>query len=243
MADNKDDTNGFLPAAVKKLGAGYKGRRAWPARGPNHEAAAPVSAAGGDKDDKDDSVAAQALRAGFKYRRPLPEPDSDDDMALQGEDGKKASAVNELEEGLAAAANGPPHQGGGDCGDGEDGDADGLSTAHSSPLDTSLDTEDVVAFAMEWEDDDGAGGQQDKSSKPAPSYDPANFQEDREAARNLLSMGAFFSSTAKAMMEEHKRTRKEADMYMAEVTLATKKLKIKVYAVLSHSLISRRSSG
>ena len=239
MSD-KGKTNATLATAVNKLGAGFKGGRGWarrPIPEPDHDPAVPVASSAAAVGDvaKDDSVKAEALREGYKYRRPVPVPDEKGDKAMGKQDGNKDSALPELEDGLTAAANGPPHRAGdgdrdgGDGGDGADdggaGGEDGLSTAHSSSITTAYNS------SLNDEDDAGSGGQEDKTGKRACSFDPANFQEDREAARNLLSMGAFFSSMGKAMLDEHKRARTEADMYMAEVILATGKLRIIAVAV------------
>ena len=78
MADNQEEANANLATTVKKLGAGYRGRRAWPRRTETRD---PAAAAAGEEQDKAESVAAPALRTGFQYRRPPPEPDTDDDNA------------------------------------------------------------------------------------------------------------------------------------------------------------------
>ncbi len=241
---DKEETRAAPSAAVKKLGQGYRGRRFWPRcsivdSDGNPTPEAPVF--------QPASVAASALGAGYGYRRPLPCKDEDDAMELGAQDDNKVAALEELEAGLEAAADGPPHQGGadgdgsdddgGNANDGDDGGDDGgdnggavgggeedddddddeLSTAHSS----SLDTEEVIAFAMEWDDGDCAGGPRANAAKLSSSADPAQFQEDHESARSMLAMAAYFASTAKAMVQEHQRARKEADLYMEEVLLAT----------------------
>ena len=73
---------------------------------------------------------------------------------------------------------------------------------------------------MEWGDEGGALGQEDQAEKLASSGDPASFQEARESSRSLLSMGAYFARTASAMLGEHRRAKKEAEMYMTEVSKA-----------------------
>ncbi len=78
MADNQEEANANLATTVKKLGAGYRGRRAWPRRTETRD---PAAAAAGEEQDKAESLAAPALRTGFQYRRPPPEPDTDDDNA------------------------------------------------------------------------------------------------------------------------------------------------------------------
>ncbi len=144
----------------------------------------------------------------------------------------KEEALHELEAGLEAAANGPPHKGAHNGEGGEDGgeDDDDFSTAGSS----SLDTEAVVAYALEWDDDDVAGGQRKKSGQPEWSADPEGFQTARDSARSLLTTAAYFASTGKAMLTEHKRAQKEADLYMSEVSLATAKLPNNIGAVFYH---------
>ncbi len=221
-AMNPEETH----ANVARLGEGYRGKGAWarrPTRVPTREppaiAAAVAAVAGGAEDDDDDFVAAAARRAGYSRRRPVPLPEEED--LTWGAQQRRASALQELEVGLEAAAHGPPHQGSG-RGDGRQDGRDELRTPRSSP--SSLATEDVLAYAMEWEGEDGAGGQEDKDDKRASSADPAAFQEAREAARSQLTMGAFFSSMGKAMLQEHEKARKEADHYMTEVTLARQKL-------------------
>ena len=243
MSANKEEADPELVSAVKRLGAGYKGK-SWPVFVSLRGRGRGLARQGREPGGTGGTAAAEALRAGYTYRRPVPLPDGDD-WALDAEEGKKASALSELEDGLAAAANGPPHTADGDgdadaggVGDGDaggddngghdagagDDEEDGLYTADSasSASNSSVDTEAAVAFAMEWEDEDGddAGGQAETDKKRASSHDPEYFQEEREAARNLLSMGAFFASTAKNMMDEHKRAKKEADLYMSEVTVA-----------------------
>ncbi len=234
MSENKNEPLPAPPAAVAKLGAGYRGRRFWPRR-PTLLAALDTAGAG-DAGDDAAYVAASALRPSFPYRRPVPIPD-EDDMFLGPQAAKEDAAVTELEAGLAAAADGPPHQGdedggdndgedaGGAVGDGNDeDDDDGLYTANSSFSSTNLDTEQALAYAMEWDEADIAGGQQENSRKPASSPEPSQFQEDRESARSLLAAGAFFASMGKGMLQEHHRARQEADMYLEEVTLAREKL-------------------
>ncbi len=249
MTETKDEANAKLAAAVKKLGAGYRAR-SWPVwvglrgRGPIPSrvpgqmpagAAAAAAAAGGDDVD---SVAASALAKGYPYRRPVPLPDEHDDMAMEVQDAQKESAVLELEAGLTDAADGPPFKGGDDGGAAGGGDGDGVDDGADDELYTadstsSVDTEEAVAFALDWDDEDGdgAGGPQDTAGKLASSQDPASFQGAKESARSLLTMGAYFGSTAKAMFGEHKRARKEADMYMSEVSNATGKLPISISAV------------
>ena len=182
-----------------------------------------------------------AAGAGYKYRRPVPPPDDEDDVMPQRDGGN--SALHELEEGLAAAANGPPHEGDDDAG-GEDG---GLATAHSSPLsaNTPMNTEEALAFAMEWEGEAGAGagGPVNSAKKLSTSPDdPADFQAARESARSQLAMGAYFSSMGKEMLEEVKRARAEADNYLAEVTGYAKASKLRVYS-FSNLVGCRVSSG
>ncbi len=234
-SDERDETRAALSAAVRKLGQGYKRRRDFPRCSIRQE----------DDDsniDEADYRPASALKRGYGYRRPVPLPD-DDDLALGPHEANKASALRELEDGLPAAAHGPTHVGGDDGGeDGGEGagagagEDDGLSTAHSSSYSTartslSLDTEEVVGFAMDWEEGDAAGGPVDKDKKLARSDDPAEFQGTRESARHLLTMGAYFASTAKTMLDEHRRARNEADMYMGEVILAMEKLSATFYAL------------
>ena len=242
MSVDKGKTCAVPPPALRKLGEGCRSKRFQPRcsirqQSSDSEDGAPVSP-GARMEDKADSAAAAApaLQEGYRYRRPVPLPDDDDeDTNLETPEDGKASALLELEAGLAAAADGPPHKaddeggedagadgdGGADAGARDDDEDDGMSTAHSSSSSSSsLDTEDVVAFAVEWDDEDGnaAGGQKSTVKKLACSHDPAEFQEEQESARSLLAMGAFFVGTAKNMFEEHKRARKEADMYLDEVT-------------------------
>ncbi len=163
------------------------------------------------------------LQEGFQPRRPPPLEDDDDDVVPPAQEVNANSAVHELEDGLAAAAHGPPHMGvvdggnvqddGGHEGDDDkDDDGDGLHTAHST---SSLNTEEALAFVKDWED--GADGQDDKAHKRAPSADPSTFQDARDTARGQLAMAAFFASMGKGMMAEHKRAQTEADHYMSEV--------------------------
>ncbi len=248
MSEKQEKTDDAFVAAVKKLGAGYRRRRAMPRcsiREPDDESADSAPAPAARYMD-----GASALSTGYKYRRPVPPPDDDD---LVGQDANRDSAVPELGTGLAAAANGTPHKGGdggdrdggdsghgghgghggdgadgGDGGDGdgvEDGDDDDLFTAHSSSA-SSIATDEVVAFAMDWDDEDGRGGQQEKAEELASSSDPAKFQGAREASRSLLTAAAFFARTADDMLKEHKRAREEADLYMSEVNIAKRKLGI-----------------
>ena len=242
---DKEESRAALAGAVKKLGRGYKERRFWPRCSIRDSDGGSTPTIARDTALKAPFGATSALGAGYKYRRPLPCPD--DDMDLGAQDGNKVAALEELEAGLAAAADGPPHRGGadGDGGDvdvvddnnggddggddnnggddggddgGEDEDDDDLSTAHSS----SIDTEEVIAFAMDWDDADCAGGPMANTQKLSSSADPAKFLEDRASARSMLAMSAYFASTAKAMLQEHQRARKEADLYMEEVMTATK---------------------
>ncbi len=184
------------------------------------------------------------------YRRPVPldEDDDDDDQPPHEED--RDSAVAELEAGLAAAANGPPHIGGGDDdgvddggddnggadnGSAEGGHDDEVRGGEGDDEDGGLHTPPSpgagAAFAMEWAADDGARGQADEAEKLASSGDPASFQEARESSRGLLAMGAYFARTASAMLDEHKRAKKEADMYMTEVSKAVFNIRHTIIAV------------
>ena len=214
------------PGAVARLGEGYRAtgaRPRRPPRDPEQSAAAAAAAAAGGKDDDDDSLAAAVRRAGYTYRRPVPLRDDDD--FVEGAHKRKESALLELEMGLAAAAHGPPHQGGAP---GEDEDDDRSKLRRSS----SLDTAEALAFAMEWDAEAGDNGKEDKANdKRSPSPDPESFQDARDSSRSLLSMAAFFASMGKNMMEEHKRAMTEADLYMGEVIKATKKLPISTSAV------------
>ena len=254
MSENKDKANDAFVATVKELGAGYRGlraRRAWPRcsiREPDDESVDPAPAAAPRDMDGANAMAVSALRPGYKYRRPVPLPDDDD---LVAPDANMDSAMLELETGWTAAANVPPHKSGnvggaGAADDGgavadddggavaddadaddnagdDDGDDDELFTAHSS-----FDTAEVANFTMDWDDKDGCGGQPEKAQELASSSDPATFQDARESSRSLLTMAAYFARTADGMLEEHKRTRKEADMYLSEVNLAKGKLEITV---------------
>ncbi len=137
------------------------------------------------------------------------EPAADQDPAAP----VSAAALQELEAGLTAAADGPPHKVDEDSEDSEDGE-DGPYTANSSS--SSLDTEEAVAFALERdgeEEEDGAGGQEEH----VPSSDLANFRGAREASRNSLKVAAYFADTARDMLSQHDRARKDADICMAEV--------------------------
>ncbi len=178
MSGNENNTLPVLSEQGFKLGKGYGSRTSRPGSptlAANQQEAVPLSAGAGNVVDEADSLAAAALQAGYKYRLPVPSP-VDDDVALEAQEANMASALNELEDGLAAAANGPPHIGddaGGDGGPDEgagDEDDEGLYTAHSSSLSgcSSLDTEAVIAFAMDWEDEDGdgAGGPEDRGTWP-----------------------------------------------------------------------------
>ncbi len=171
------------------------------------EPAGAVAVAGADALAGADAGTGGQLATGYKYRRPVPVPDEEDFA-----EGKLAreSAMKELETGLEVAAHGPPHKG---VDEDDDGDGD-LHTALSRS--SSLNTEEVVAFAMDWED--GDDGQEDRDKKRAASSDPAEFQNARDTARSQLAMAAFFASTGKNMLQEHDRARKEADLYMAEVS-------------------------
>ncbi len=243
-----EDKDADLSAAVAKLGVGYKGRSDRARRPIPESGNAPAAAAAGANVEKDDSVAASALRARYRYRRPVPPPDDCEDGMVPGkQDNKKESELHELENNLEKAATGPPHAAGNDAADdgdggdgdgdgaahGKDGDAadnDGLCSSHS----TSMDPEEVAAFAKEWDDEDGAGGQKTSAEKRASSLDPASFQDAREASRSVLTMGAFFASMGKEMLSEHKKTCQEADFYMSEVTLANSKLPITANGVFSY---------
>ena len=97
-------------------------------------------------------------------------------------------------------------------------DGDGLSSGQSSSSfksssSTSLDTEEVVAFALELDEEDGSG-QEESAGERASSV----------SSGTCLGLAKYFVSSAGDMMQQHERARKEADMYMAEVTLATKML-------------------
>ncbi len=237
-----DDNRPVLSDHVIRLGYGYRGRGTWMRR---------------------PTLTASAAQASYKYRRPIPCQD-DDDMAQEAQEANKDLVGHELEAGLRQGEHAPPEDGdGGDHagdengrgdgdgdggdehgrGDGEGGDGDGagddddeLYTARSSPIHScSLDSEAVLAFAMDWESPEGAGAGGQKDKKLSPSPDPALFQEEREAARSMLAAGAFYASLAKAMGEEHKRARKEADLYMEEVTIAMKMLPTANSAVLKYT--------
>ena len=169
-------------------------------------------------------MAAAARRAGFVYRRPVPLKEDDDDAEVANK--QRESALLELEMGLAAAAHGPPHQGGAP---GEDGEDD-RGVLRRFP---SLDTAEAAAFPMEWDGEAFHDGKDDKTDdKRSPSSDPASFQDAREASRSLLTTAAFFATMGKNMMAEHKRARNEADLYMGEVIRATNKLPNSSSAVL-----------
>ncbi len=203
-AEAFDGAGGQLPAGAD---AGSGGQ----------EPAGAAALAGADAGSGGQQAAAAGLDCaplgtGFQPRRPVPVPD-EYDFAMGGMQARE-SAVQELETGLEAAAHGPPHNGGDKGEDGDDGDGDLYTALNKSS--SSIDTEEVVAFAMEWED--GDEGQEDRDNKRAPSSDPAGFQDARETARSQLAMAAFFARTGKDMLEEHKKARKQADLYMAEVT-------------------------
>ncbi len=191
----------------------------------DQEPAVPISAAAAAADsmDGDDfEAAAAALRDDYSYRR-LGTFRPEDDFAEGAQHGRD-SALHELETGLAAAAHGPPHKGAEGSEDSEvseDGE-DRLHNANS--ISSSLDTEEVVAFALECDEEEeqenGAGGHEELVSS---SYS-ANFQGAHDASRSNVSLAAYFADSAKDMLTKDERARKEADMYMAEVTLATKML-------------------
>ncbi len=248
MSENKDRADDAFVATVKKLGAGYRGRRAFPRcsiREPDDESVDPAPAAYPGDVDGANAIAVAELPRRYPYRRPVPLPDDDD---LVEPDANRDSAALELETGFTAAANVLPPNGGdvggagadgGDGGADGDGDGDGgdggaddrgdddLFTAHSSSS-SSFDTAEAVNFAMDWDDEDGCGGQQQKAEELASSSDPAKFQDARESSRSLLTMAAFFGRTADGMFQEHRRARQEADMYMSEVSVATGTLEISV---------------
>ncbi len=127
----------------------------------------------------------------------------------EGQEGRDAT-LQELETGLAPAGNGHQHQGKDD--DGVDFAQSSFSSKASSS--SSLNTEDVVAFALECDEEDGSG--QDNSGGERASSDMSSGR--------CVDLAAYFVSTASDMMRERERERKNADLYMAEVTMAMRKL-------------------
>ncbi len=133
MSENKDEeTRPSLAAAARRLGTGYRGRGGGtrrPTREPDQEPAVPVAAAAVAPAAAvaDPPVVAAAAAA----------------PSAAGEDIAKDSALKQLEKGLEAAANGPPHKVG-------DAGVDGKSKLHTAFSSCpSLDSEDVVAFTMD----------------------------------------------------------------------------------------------
>ncbi len=148
-------------------------------------------------------------------------------------DERRDATLHELETGLAPAANGLPHQGGDNGAVGAD--EDGLYSAESpSPSkassSSSLDTEEVVAFAMECDEEDSSG-QEDSAGEPEPSA---------TSSGKCLDMAKYFVSSAGDMLREHEKARKEADMYMAESSVASGKLVFTICAVFSQTFPSHR---
>ena len=172
-------------------------------------------------------------------------PANDDISMSNNDDGTRATptdeereagrdaTLHELETGLAPAANGLPHQGGDDGA--VEGDEDGRSSAQSpSPSkassSSSLDTEEVVAFAMEC-DEENSSGQEESAGEREPSA---------TSSGKCLDMAEYFVFSACDMLREHEKARKEADMYMAEASVATGKFVFTICAVFSHSFPSHR---
>ncbi len=89
------------------------------------------------------------------YRRPVPLDDDDDDDDPPHEEDSN-SAVAEMEAGLAAAANGPPHIGGDDGGDGgNDGDDGGNYGDHGADNGSDGGGNDDEARGGVGDDEDG----------------------------------------------------------------------------------------
>ncbi len=146
-------------------------------------------------------------------------------LTVEEQQAARDAALHELETGQAPAANGLPHQGGDNGAAGDNGGHyTGLSSSSSeTSSSSSLDTEEIVAFAVD-SDEDGGGGQDDSAGERASS----------------ISLAAYFVSSAGDMMREHERARKNADMYMAEVTYARGKLPFPICVVLSETSSSSR---
>ncbi len=259
MSDNSSDD-----PQVVRLGYSYRGRRPWSRRPPlpGYRYRRPVPCK--DDEDTDDKASAQhKLESGWKEEDNGPPHDGggnggkdagvdnggedaggadggeDAGGAVGGEDAKGADGGEGAGDADGGDADGDDGaHGGAGAGAGDEDDDDGLHTAPSSNNTSySLDSDAAVTFAMAWDDEDGgsSGGQEDKGKKLAFSADPALFQEEREASRSMLAMGAFFASAAKAMVQEHKRAKKEADLYMDEVNLAVNKLQTTISAVFLHT--------
>ncbi len=117
------------------------------------------------------------------------------------------NATAELERGLEAAGDGPPHLGQ----EGADGGGGRL---------VSTDTEELIINAISSSDDDeedderphDAGGQR-VSSSPL-----GDFKGRRVCADKLLGFATYYCATGREMLEEHKKAQGQADMYMTEVS-------------------------
>ncbi len=122
--------------------------------------------------------------------------------------GSVEDATAELERGLEAAADGPPHLGP----EGTDGGATVLA---------SSGTEELMAGALSSDDDvDGAGHPYVAGVQPRPSSPPADFQAMRKGTRSLLRMAAHYCATGRKMLQEHRKVQGQADMYMSEVCVS-----------------------
>ncbi len=147
------------------------------------------------------------------------------------EEGQEArdSTLHELETGLAPAANGYQDQGKGDDGL----DFAQFSSSSKASSSSSLNTEDVVAFALECDEEDGSG-QDDSGGERAASA---------MSSGRCVDLAAYFVSTASDMMRERERERKNADMYLAEVTLAMRKIPYAICLGFIYLLCNRVLSG
>ena len=119
--------------------------------------------------------------------------------------GMVQDATAELERGLEAAGDGPPHLGH----EGADGSGGELA---------STDTEEMVAGAMSSDgDEDNDEHPDDGGGQRSPSFPPGDFQDKSKGAHKLLGMAAFYCATGRQMLLEHRKVQGQADMYMTEV--------------------------
>ncbi len=153
------------------------------------------------KENKQIQPLAKNTRANFPDNFKFDSATTDTSMSGNEEDwGVVQAATAELERGLEAAGDGPPHFSGSGC--------DLAST----------DTEELVAGAMSSDSDDNASPHPDYGGvQRFPSSPPEDFQARSKGAHKLLGRAAYYCATGRQMLQEHRKVQGQADMYMTEV--------------------------
>ncbi len=131
---------------------------------------------------------------------------TDTSMSVHDEDwGVVQNATAELERGLEAAGDGPPHLG-------QEGAYGGSGAL------VSTDTEELVINAISSSgDEEGTEHPLAAGCQRFSSFAPGDFNGKRLGAHKLLGKAAYYCATGHQMLQEHKKVQGQAVMYMAEV--------------------------